>query len=188
MSLLDRVRERTGSDLSDGELQALIEGISAELDARLGSAGPMTVELGDVTDPYSSTFRTLKLPRPADPAQPMTVTEIDPGNSGAALSEMELTAQDYRLLHGGQTLQRLTTGSNPRYHWAPLVRVTFTPVGDAAVRQEAVIRLAQLDLSYRGGLKSEKAGDHQFTLTDDPAAEREKLIASLAPRTALVMG
>lgn len=39
MSLLDRVKERTGSDLSDSELQAMIDGITAELNARLGQIG-----------------------------------------------------------------------------------------------------------------------------------------------------
>jgi hypothetical protein len=41
MPLLDRVKERTGSDLSDAELQAMIDGIAAELDARLGPAGEL---------------------------------------------------------------------------------------------------------------------------------------------------
>jgi hypothetical protein len=75
MPLLDRVKERTGSDLSDAELQAMIDGITAELDARLGPAGQLTVELGDLSDPDSRFRRTLKLARPIDTAEDVTIVE-----------------------------------------------------------------------------------------------------------------
>jgi hypothetical protein len=67
------------------------------------------------------------------------------------------------------------------------VRVTYTPIGDQAVRDEATIKLIQLDLSYRGGLKSERAGDYQFTLSGDPVADREAILASLSPKGGMVM-
>ncbi len=187
MPLLDRVKERTGSDLSDAELQAMIDGITAEIDARLGSVGQITVEIGDPTDPFSAQKRTLRLARPIDTGETITVTEIEPGNEGQAEDETALAADDFRLLHGGRTLQRLTGGSNGRSHWAPLVRVTYTPVADQAARDEATIKLIHLDLSYRGGLKSERAGDYQFTLGSDPASEREAILASLAPKSGMVM-
>ncbi len=186
--MLDRVKERTGSDLSDAELLAMIDAIVAELDARLGPVGPVTIDLGDPTDPQSRWQRTLRLPRPADTALPMTVIEIDPGHSGDAANELELGAYDYRVLHGGRTLQRLVTGPNGRGYWAPLVRVTFTPQANLAAREEATIKLIQLDLSYRGGLKSERAGDYQFTLSGDPVADREAILQSLEPARTLVMG
>lgn len=75
MALLDRVKERTGSDLSDTELQAMIDGITAELDARLGPAGEVTVELGDLDNPWDRTMRTLRLARPIDVTQAVTVHE-----------------------------------------------------------------------------------------------------------------
>jgi hypothetical protein len=65
VALLDRVKERTGSDLSDSELQAMIDAIAVELDARLGPAGEITVELGDLADP-DSRFRDAALVRPLD--------------------------------------------------------------------------------------------------------------------------
>lgn len=187
MPLLDRVKERTGSDLSDGELQAMIDGITAELAARLGPVGPITVELGDPTDPISAQKRTLRLARPADTAEDLAVTELEPGNDGQAENEITLDAADYRVIHGGRTLQRLTGGPNGRNYWAPLVRVTYTPIADQAARDEATIKLVHLDLSYRGGLKSERAGDYQFTLGNDPASEREAILASLAPKSGMVM-
>lgn len=187
MALLDRVRERTGSDLSDAELQAVIDAIAAELDARLGPAGQITVELGDLDDPANRMLRTLRLSRPIDTAHAVTVTEDDPGDSGLAGAQITLDAADYRVLHGGRTLQRLTGGPNGRSFWAPLVRVTYTPIGSAAGREEATIKLAALDLSYRGGLKSERAGDYQFTLGSDPASEREAIIAALGQQSGMVM-
>lgn len=187
MPLLDRVKERTGTDLSDSELEAMIDSIAAELAARLGPVGQITLELGDPADPDSSFRRTLRLARPIDIAEDLALVEIEPGNSGNAAAELELEPADYRVMHGGRTLQRLTGGPNGRTHWAPLVRVTYTPIGDTAVRDEATIKLIALDLSYRGGLKSERAGDYQFTLSGDPAADREAILASLAPRGAMVM-
>lgn len=190
MPLLDRVKERTGSDLSDAELQAMIDAIAAELAARFGPVGQITVELGDPTDPCSRERRNLRLPRPADTAQAITIVELDPANSGLAATEIQLDATDYAVLHGGRTLQRLTGGTHGRFRWAPLVKVTYSPVGDQAQRDEVTIKIITLDLSYRGQVKMEQAGDYRWqgALTPDAyAAERESLLASLAPRTGMVM-
>jgi hypothetical protein len=191
MPLLDRVKERTGSDLSDAELQAMIDGITAELDARLGPAGPITVELGDPTDPASRERRTLRLARPADTTQPITIVEHWLGDSNLAANDLELADVDYRVLDGGRTLQRLIGQSvTGRMHWAPLVTVTYTPIGDQAQRDELTIKLITLDLTYRGLVKLEQAGDYRWqgALTPDSyATERESLFASLTPRTGMVM-
>jgi hypothetical protein len=185
MPLLDRVKERTGSDLSDVELQAMIDGIAAELDARLGPAGELTVQLGDLTDPISRFKRTLRLARPMNQAEDITIVEVDPGNTNGAAALVELEAADFAVLNGGRTLQRLIGGPNGRDYWAPVVRITYTPIGDQAARDEATIKLIALDLSYRGGLKSERAGDYQFTLSGDPVADREAIIAGLAKSAAI---
>ncbi|PHQ63184.1 MAG: hypothetical protein COC10_07455, partial [Sphingobium sp.] len=63
----------------------------------------------------------------------------------------------------------------------------YTPIGEQAARDEALIKLMQLDLSYRGGLKSERAGDYQFTLSGDPVADREAIFAALGQRRGMVM-
>lgn len=186
MALIDRVKERTGTDLSDTELEAMIAGITAEIEARYGALGETEVTLGDPAE-TERWQRSITLPRPLDAAQPVTIVEIDPNNSGAAGDELELTASDYRVLHGGRTLQRLTGGPNGRTYWAPMVRVTFTPQGDQAARDEVTIKLMALDLSYRGGLKSERAGDYQFTLGADAGDEREKLLASLSSGNRMTM-
>jgi len=187
MALIDRVKTRTGSDLPDSELQAMIDGIMAELDARLGPAGPIEVTIGDLGDPNSRWRRSLKMTRPIDSSAPVEIVERDPGNSGDAAAEVTLTAQDYAIVHGGRTLLRMTGGPNGRTYWAPFVRISYTAVSDQAARDEAAIKLAMLDLSYRGALKSERAGDYQFTLSGDPAADREAIFAALAPKGGMVM-
>lgn len=187
MALIDRVKERTGSDLSDAELQAMIDGITAELDDRFGPAGEITVEIGDPVDPASRHMRSLRLVRPADTGEAITIVERDPANSGDAGDDTTLAADDFRVLHGGHTLQRLSGGTNPAFFWAPLVSVTYTPIANAAAREEVTIKLIQLDLSYRGALRSEKAGDYAFTLSGDMAADREAILQTLADRRGMVM-
>jgi hypothetical protein len=187
MALLDRVKLRVPSDLPDGELTAMIDAITAELDARFGAAGAIEETLGDLADPSSRRMVTLRLTRPADTTQAMTVTEIDPGNTGKDADELVLDPTDYAVLHGGRTLLRRTGGPNARTHWAPLVRVAYTPVGLAAARDEVTIKLIALDLSYRGALRSERAGDYQFTLSGDMAADREAILQTLDDRRGMVM-
>lgn len=187
MALLDRVKERTGSDLSDAELQAMIDAIAEELDARFGPAGAITVTLGDPTDPNSRFHRTLRLLRPIDTAQAITIIELDPSDTGNAADELELSANDYRVILDGRMLQRLNGGTNPRNWWAPMVRVTYTPKGMAAARDEVTIKLIQLDLTYKGALKSERAGDYSFTLSGDIAADREAILKTLEDRRGMVL-
>jgi hypothetical protein len=178
MALIDRIKERTGTDLSDTELEAMIAGVTSEVEALVGPSGEIEVILGDVAD-EQRWRRTVMLPRPADAAEPVTVVELEPSDSGQAEAEVTLAASDFRLLHGGRTLRRLTGGPNAHAFWAPMIKVSYTPLGRQAAIDEVIIKLIHLDLSYRGGLKSERAGDYQFTLGTDPAQEREKLLASL---------
>lgn len=186
MALIDRVKERSGTDLSDDELQAMIDAISDEIEARHGPAGPIEAMLGDFLE-AGRWRKALRVVRPIDVSEPLEIVEIDPAGTGGAKTETTLGDADYRIFHSGRTLQRLTGGPNPNTFWAPLVRVTYTPAGDQAARDEVTIKIIQLDLSYRGGLKSEKAGDYSFTLgSGDVNEEREKLLASLG-RQGMVM-
>lgn len=187
MALIDRVKERTGSDLSDAELQAMIDAITAEISARFGPAGEITVEIGDLSDPYRRGERSLRLIRPIDTDETISITEIDPHHTGLGTDETVLATNDYRILHGGRTLQRLAGGTNGNDYWAPLTKVTYTPADiNAAAREEATIQLIALDLSSRGLLKSERAGDYSYTL-GDAATERETILASLRARSGMVL-
>ena len=188
MSLLDRVKERASPDMSDDELTSMIAAITGEIDARLGPVGQITKELGDPTDPHTASRRTLRLQPPAQAGEAIVITERDPGNSGDTTSATILQAADYRVLHDGRTLQRLNSGPNARDFWAPLVRVVYTPAGTPQVaRDEAIIKIMMIDLSYRGSLKSERAGDYQFTLSGDAVADRNAILDSLQQRGGMVL-
>lgn len=189
MALIDRVKERTGATMSDTELTAMIAGITGEIVARFGPTGEITETIGE-PDVSHRSLTTLKLQRPIDAAQAIEVVEIDPGDSGLPAAETPLEAADYRVLHGGRTLQRLTGGPHGNSYWAPFVRLTYTPLGEQAARDEVIIKLMQLDLGYRGLIKGERAGDYQWSgsvSSDSYAAERENLLASLAGGQRLVM-
>jgi hypothetical protein len=178
MAILDRVKERIETDLSDSELDAMITAVQAEIDRRFGAVGAITVHLDGDRDLYGD-HRFLTLWRALDGSQTVTVVEID------GTDETTLAADDYRVLHGGRTLERLVDGTNGRKRWQRLVRVAYTPVSDQPQRDEVTIKLVQLDVEYRG-LSGERAGDWQASYPD-AAAEREKLLASLAPRPRLAM-
>ncbi|MDP2131954.1 MAG: hypothetical protein U0995_08810 [Erythrobacter sp.] len=185
-ALLDRVRLRVPTDLPDSELLAMIDAIALELDERFGPAGETTVSIGDLTDPASAQRRALRLLRAADVSLPITVAELAPGNTGNPDHETVLAPSDFKVLHGGRTLQRLSGGPNAAQFWAPLVEVTYTPTGLAAARDEVTIKLIALDLSYRGALRSERAGDYQFTLSGDMAVDRETILKTLEDRRGMV--
>ena len=172
MTLLSRVQGRAETDLDATELTAIITEAVAEIAARWGADGATTVQLegGD---------RRLFLARPMDETKTVTVTEYL-GTPGEAETTTLLVAGDYRVYHGGRTLLRLSSGTHGRYYWGDRVTVAYTPISDQPQRDEVTIKLAILAIEYRG-LSSERVGDWQGTYADYQA-EREKLIASLAPR------
>ena len=174
MALLDRVKERVETDLSDAELQSMIDDIVNEIETRFGTNAAITVE-------KDGGLSLLSMTRPIDTGETVTITEIEADNT----TETVLAANDYRIRNGGRIVERLATGNNGRCAWAPTVRLAYTPVSDAAKREAVVIKLVQLDIEYRG-LTSERAGDWQATYPD-AAAEREKHLMTLSPRNGLVM-
>lgn len=178
MALLDRVKERIETDLSDAELQLIIDGITEEIENRFGPNAEITIHIGEHRELEGDRVY-LSLARPVDVLPPFTVVEIDRS------AETALTVDDFRVRDGGRTLGRLDDGPNPRRFWQRLVRVTYTPISDAKKREDVTIRVVQLEVQYRG-LTSEKAGDWQAAYPD-VAADREKAILSLAPRPGLTM-
>ena len=71
--------------------------------------------------------------------------------------------------------------------------VSFTPATTPqAVRDEALIKLATLDLSYRGMIKSERAGDYQWSAGSGSSessysTERDAIFASLVAQQGFVL-
>lgn len=184
MALLDRVKERIETDLSDGELQSMIDAVTAEIVERFGAAGEITVFLGDDRE-LKADRRFLFPKRPVDTAQAVTAVEIDPANAGDAGARTTLAGDDFRVLDGGRVLERLADGTNGRSYWSPMVELTYTPASDSGRREEVTIQVVQMEIQARG-LTGERAGDWQAQYPD-LAEAREKLIAGLAPRKGMVM-
>ncbi len=169
MTTLTRVKERLETDLTDSELTSMINEITAEIEARFGINGAITVFLDGAR-------KYLSLVRPY--ASSATITEI------LGTDETELSADDFRFLDGGRTIERLSDGTNGRSLWEKLVKVVYTPLSDAEKRVEVIILLVQLGIEYRG-LKSEKAGDYNASMLNY-VEERDKLMWRLSPRRGLL--
>ncbi len=178
MSVLYRLKERVETDLKDEELQAMIDETLAEIEARFG----VNASISELVEGRRS---FLSLHRLIDETKSITVVEIQPANTGDAGNETTLAADDYRIRHGGRIVERLIDGTNGANDWAPLVRLTYTPISDQMHRDEVVIRVVQVDLNERG-LAAQKAGDYAATYRD-ATAERERLIDRLAPKGRMVM-
>lgn len=177
MTTLSRVKERIETDLSDTELTAMIDEITAEIEKRYGLNAAITVHLDGDRD-LDGDRKFISLVRP-DGGGTIAITEID------GTDETVMSANDFRILHGGRTLERLADGDNGAELWQRLVKVVYTPVDDDKERVEVTINLVQLGIEYRG-LKSEKAGDWNAGFIDY-TVEREKLLGGLAPRRGLLM-
>lgn len=165
MDLLERVRERTQSELSDGELQELIDEAQGEIERRYGTVD----DDGNVAESFSGGYSSLFLTRPA--TEIVSVTEND-GDSDTVL-----VAEDYRLHQTGRRVERLTSGVNPGSKWADSVGITYKPVDDQKQRDEVIIKLVKLSLEYEG-VKAEGADGYRTDQLDFQA-ERNKLLASL---------
>lgn len=173
MALLDRLKTRFETDLSDAELQRIIDEANLEVVRRYGGH----------SDSGSPVTETIVVEAPAHhiyPSRPVStvssVTEYT-GSTVAAETATVLSSNDYRLLHGGRALRRLTSGDNARGHWGHRVDLEYVPENDGNQRQEVILKLAMLSLQYRG-LQSEQAGDYRATYADY-RKEREAVLSEL---------
>lgn len=183
MALLNRLKGRVETDILDVELQDMIDAEVAEINDRFGDIVEITI-----TEDGQRHF--IGLHRRIDETQTIVIVEIDPTNTGVAANRTTMAADDFRITNGGRTIERLIDGTNGQDLWAPLVEFKYTPVSDQDRRDETVIKLVQLALTYRGLYKQESVGDHSWTgvnAADAYDREREVLINRLAPRGRLVM-
>ena len=170
MTTLSRVQERIETDLTGTELQSMIDEVEAEIERRFGVQGSIIV-FQDGDRKYLSLIR-----------ESGTITSI---KEILGTTETTLETNDYRILDGGRTLERLGTGTNGRLLWEKLVKVTYVPASKAEEREEVVIQVVQLGVEYKG-LRSEKSGDYTVSFADYKA-ERDTLIGALTPRRGMVM-
>lgn len=171
MAILDRVRERTESDLTDTEITSLISDAQGEITARWGAVGEVAVD-------FDGGVRSLDFARPIDTAEDVTIVEHTDYPTGT--TTRTLVAGDYSIRNGGRTIVRLASGTNREQYWAPKTVVTYTPVSDQDQRDEVTVKLCVLSIEYDATSGTRVGDASQQNL--DYEAEREKLIASLAPR------
>ncbi len=183
MALLDRLKLRVETDLTDTELESMIDTEVAEIVDRFGA-------IAAITKLEEGLRNFITLHRRIDEAETIVIVEIFPGDTGAAANRTTLNADDYRITNGGRTIERLIDGTNGRRLWSDLVEFTYTPVSDQSRRDEAVVKLVTLSITYQGLDKQEKVGDFSrggSVTADAYTRERETLLNSLAPRGRLVM-
>lgn len=183
--ILDRVKERTETDLSDTELQLMIDEINQEIINRFGPhpdpANPITVW-------KEGNRELIVLDKPMDTTQPITITEFYDWWGIGGESSFTLDASDYRIWEPWHTtIQRWWGGTAffPRRLWGDRVQITYTPIDDGNQREEVIIKIVALGIEYDAFLDT-KVGDYGTT-KNNYQDEREKLLQSLAPRRGLYM-
>lgn len=161
MALLDRLKLRYETDLTDAELQLVIDEANAEVIRRYGPHS-------DAANPITETIVVEEPAQHVYPSRPVStvssVTEYTGSSVGTETTTI-LAADDYRLLYGGRALRRLSSGANARAHWGHRVDLKYVPENDGNQRQEVILKLSMLSLQYRG-VQQEKAGDYSASYTD----------------------
>lgn len=172
MALIDRVKERSQAELSDSEIQALIDEASDEIERRYG---PLSVQ---VTERLRGSTSRLFPRRPVDEAEAISVDET------LGTDVTTLAADDFRVWHGGRMIERMNDGTNPRSVWGHPVEITYTPIADSRQREEVTVKLVLLSIEYEGVKSGSLDGYNSSHL--DYTAERERLLGSLNPTKILM--
>lgn len=163
MALIDRVKERTKTTLSDPELNELIADASNEIEDRYGAVG------APITDILPGGFVSIVPSR-----RVVEITGVTERSSGSSLV---LGSSDFRVVDGGRRIERLATGANPRSAWADEVEVVYDPLDDQKQRDEVIVKLVILSINYEG-VKSDNIDGYTSSHLDFDA-ERETLLCSL---------
>lgn len=169
--IVDRIRERVDTDLTDDELARMAAESYHEIEDVWGADGEARQEW------LTGGTRTLTLLRRA--ASTGVTEVVEDGTT--------LTAGDYMIANGGRTLIRLDdqTPATPTV-WGDSIRVTYAAHSDAAKRNEVVIKLVALGVEYRGGMRYDSVGDASSGYAVW-LEERNQLIQSLAPWAAFTV-
>ncbi len=170
------LREHVQTDLGDEALQRLLDAAYAAIESRIGAAGSR-VEL------VNGGYRTIALGRQTDSVSAVTET--------IGTTTTTLSTDDYRLRPDGYTLERLSTGTNPRWRWLGLVEVMSVSSNDDALRDSVAIDLCRLALTYNPGLTSQTIGTwtEQYGSNSvwNNAEERDSILARLNPSPGMVV-
>lgn len=172
----DEVRQHIDTPLDDEALQLLIDGLAAEI-VRFAGA------LGAVTDLAGGGGRFITLARPA--ASITSITET------VHTTVTTLSADDYLIHPGGYVIERLNTGTNPRWRWWGRVTVASTSVDDEAIRDIVLLDLLRLALNFNPGVSMEQIGQWMEQKSANSvwnqSTERLSILSRLSPEPSLIV-
>lgn len=165
---VDELRDHVTTDLIDSAVQRLLDATEEVIVARAGAPGSRS----EIVDGGG---RFITLARPASAVASVTETRW--------FTTTTLVADDYSLRPGGYVLERLRTGTNPRWHWHGDVSVTYTPIADTSTREWVQIELIKLALTENPGLNAETIGawSQQYVNNSawNPTLEQESILSRL---------
>src|SRR5438105_1096004 len=132
--------------LADSALQSLLDATEEDIVKFAGQPG-------DVTELIDGGYRRLTLNRPAS-----SITSIKETIGLTLTQQLILDPSDYRLRAYGYVLERLGTGTTPRWYWGRLVEVVYAYAGDTAIREMVQVDLCKLELAFSAGVAAETIG------------------------------
>jgi hypothetical protein len=143
---VDQLRGFINTPLADASLQILLDQTEEDIVKFAGAPG-------NVTELIDGGYRRLTLHRPA-----VSISSIKETIGITLTTELTLDPSDYRIRAYGYVLERLGTGTNPRWYWGRLVEVTYAYAPDTAVREMVQVDLVKLELAFSAGIAGETVG------------------------------
>lgn len=159
---------------------------------------PGIPDLSGISDAALGTFLAAAFEAIDDLLGPLTVTERLSAHGDLLLLSQEaesivtvvedardtaltLAADDYELSDTGQGLYRLRTGTNPRWCWHGLVKVSYVRGNDVNERIRAAVELVKLDLTFSPMLAGQTIGTWSETYSTSVPyqQQRDAILASL---------
>jgi hypothetical protein len=153
------------TDLSDEDLQDVIDRVEAEITARIGAPQD---EGGTVQITKRLQGGTENVYLPIEIGEVVSVVE----------DGVTLIADEYRAWAGG-VLERLPGG-----RWGQLVVVTFKPADDRLQRKTVIIDLVRLDVNRTAMEHESIAGEYAYDAPANWEAERRRILKRLTFTTA----
>lgn len=138
------LRLHIDSTLGDAALQL-------RLDAAYEAISQRVQPSGTVAESFTVTGDTILLSRVATGV----VSIVEWWNPWYSVP---LANSDWELRPSGQTLRRLTTGTNPWPRWRGRVDVVYLGSSDDQLRDSVAIQLVQLDVNTHPGLSEQSLG------------------------------
>jgi hypothetical protein len=176
-----------GTSLGDDALQRIIDSNEGYMVRVLG---PHSREGSPILEIQRGRTRGLLAHQPIG-----SVVQIREQASGST-DWTVLDATDYLLENGGQTLTRLSTGTNASSRWASLVEITYVPAANLAERIAALLEMVGTDVGAgvtSGGISSRTMGSWSETYAAGGGGStagnvaKDAILARLHPRGGIVL-